>query len=233
MSVFLPSNVLAQFAANVELVVNASPVSGKFTRSAYRFTLDAEPASAPDAMYFLDLQNVLPHLRRWGDGSKITDSIVTVRLLYSRPGGALGEGDRQGVLRNAADDCDKLGDVCENPANYGASTSGIRIVTFQGYRRVVDQKLGEIWEVTFAAQWQSDLDTATVGALTESRFVMDGITTGTNQLVAFNANSLASGSQVFVLSVWCGFTLSKTDTQAPDNALIVAALGGGNWLVDG
>ena len=233
MSVFLPSNVLAQFASNVELVTNASPTSGKFTRSSYRFTLDKEPDSAPDALYFLDMARVDPHLRRWGDGSKITDSTVVVRLLYGRPGGNAGGGDRQSVLRNAADDCDKLGDVCENPANYGASTSGIRTVTFQGFSRVETGNRGEIWEVRFLCQWQSDLDLDTVADLTQSRFVLDGINTGTNQLIAFNANSLASGSQVFVVNVWESFTLNKTDTQTPNNTTIVAALGGGNWLRDG
>lgn len=232
MSVFLPSNVLDQFATNVELVVNASSADGKFTRSGYRFTLEGEPDSAPDGLYFLDMQSVQPHLRRWGDGSQITDSIVTVRLLYGRPGGALHDGDRQGVLRNAADDCSKLADVCENPSNYGSSTSGIRIVTFQGASRISDRKLGEIWEVKFAAQWQSDMDTTTVVDLTQSRFVFDGITTGTNQLIAYSTNSLASGSQAFVVSVWRSFTLDKTSTLTPDNITIVAALGGGNWVAD-
>ncbi len=233
MSVFLPSNVLDQFATNVELVTGANTASGAFKRSNYRFTLDREPDSAPDGLYFLDFARADPHLRRWGDGSKITDSIVTVRLIYGRPGGSLGGGDRQSVLRNAADDCDKLGDVCENPANYGASTSGIRIVTFDGYSRVETSNHSEIWEVRFRAQWQSDLDTDTVVDLTQSRFVLDGITTGTNQLVAFSANSLASGSEVFVVNVWDKFILDKTSTLTPDNITIVAALGGGNWLRNG
>lgn len=230
MSVVLPSNVLAQFAANVELVVNASPSSGKFTRANYRFTLDEQPASAPDGMYFLDMPSIGPRETRWGDGSNITNATVTVRLLYSRPGGALGDGDRQGVLRNAASDCIKLGDVCENPSNYGASTSGIRVVVFQGASRVTDQKLGEIWEARFSCQWQSDMDTTTVADLTQSRFILDGISSGTNQLIAFNTNSLSTGSEAFCVAEFRVFYLSKTDVQVPDNASIVAALGGGNWL---
>jgi hypothetical protein len=233
LSVFLPSNVLAQFAANVELVVNASPDSGKFTRSAYRLTLDEEPDSAPDGLYFLDMPSIQPHLRRWGDGSQITDSTVTVRLRYRRPGGALHDGDRQGVLRNAADDCDRLADVCENPSNYGSSTSGIRIVTFQGASRVSDKGLGEIWEVRFACQWESDLATSPVLDMTQGRLIVDGITTGTVQLVAVSTNSLASGSQAFVVSVWRSFSLDKTSTLTPDNITIAAALGGGNWVADG
>lgn len=233
MSVFLPSDVLGQIATDVELVVNASSRSGKFTRSAYRFTLDKEPASTPDGLYFLDMQAIQPHLRRWGDGTQITDSIVTVRLLYGRPGGSLGGGDRQSVLRDAADDCTKLADVLENPANYGSSTSGIRIITFDGAHRVQEKALGEIWEVRLRVQWQSDMDTTTVVDLTQSRFIMDGITTGTNQLVAYSTNSLASGSQVFVINVWRSFTLDKTSTLTADNITIVDALGGGKWLSDG
>jgi hypothetical protein len=231
-SAFYPSNVLEQFAANVELVVNASPSTGAFTRSSYRFTLDKEPDSAPDGLYFLDVSGVLPRYRSWGDGSKRTDGNITVRLLYSRPGGNLSGGDRQSVLRNAADDCDKLADVCENPDNYGASTSGIRTVIFNGASRVQESAKGEIWEARFTTQWQSVLDTDTVGALTQGRFILDGIASGTNQLVAFNTNSLATGSEAFVVAEWRVFRLKKTDVQVPDNTAIVAAIGGGNWLAE-
>lgn len=234
MSVFHPSDVLGQFASNVELVTNASTRSGGFTRSAYRFTLDKEPESGPDGRYFLDMVRVDPHLRRWGDGSKITDSTISVRLLYARPGGGAGGGDRQSVMRNAADDCDKLADVCENPANYGSSTSGIRIVTFQSAQRVQQTSHGEIWEVLFACQWQSDLDTDTVAEMSQVRWIADGIDTGTVQLISLSVTSLETGSKVFVKSVWDSFTLDRSDTQTPDNITIVAATpaGSGNWLRD-
>ena len=232
MAIYLPSNVLGQFATNVELVTNASGPGGAFTRSAYRFTLDKEPDSAPDGLYFVDMPQVLPHLRRWGDGSQITDSTVTVRLLYSRPGGALNGGDRQSVMRNAADDCSKLADTCENPDNYGSSTSGIRIVTFQGFSRVQDTGLGEIWEVRFACQWQSDLDGSAVGDLTESRFIFDGVASGQNQLIAFSTNSLASGSQAFCIAEWRSFRLDKTSTATSDNIQVADALGGGKWIAE-
>ena len=232
MSVFLPSDVLGQFEINIELVSNASTRRGSFTRSAYRFTLDKEPDSAPDGLYFLDMVRADPHLRVWGDGTQITDSIVTVRTLYGRPGGNAGGGDRQSVLRNAADDCEKLADVCENPANYGSSTSGIRTVTYDGFARIEQQALGEIWETRFKCQWQSDMDTTTVADMTESNIIVDGIDTGTIQLIAVSTNSLATGSNAFVKTVWRNFHLDKLDTQTPDNITIVAALGGGNWLTD-
>ncbi len=232
MSVFLPSDVLGQFATNVELVTNASGPAGAFTRSAYRFTLDKEPDSAPHGLYFLDMPSVGPRETRWGDGSNITNSAVTVRLLYNRPGGALHDGDRQGVLRNAASDCIKLGDVCENPSNYGSSTSGIRVVIFQGASRVQDKPLGEIWEAKFSCQWQSDMDTTTVVDLTQRNVVVASIAA----LEAYAVNSLASGCKAFVTdaAVWSSFTLKLGDTQQADGVQIVATLpvGAGNWLRD-
>ena len=233
MSVFLPSDVLAQFATNIELVGNASTSRGTFTRSGYRFTLDKEPDTAPDGLYFLDMVRGDPHLRRWGDGSQITDGIVTVRLLYGRPGGNAGGGDRQSVLRNAADDCSKLADVCENPANYGSSTSGIRIVTFDGFARVETGGHMEIWEARFKVQWQSDMDTDTVVDLTEGRFIFDGVASGTNQLIAFSTNSIATGSQAFCIAEWRAYRLDKTDTTTiSDNIQVADALGGGRWIAE-
>lgn len=229
MSVFLPSDVLGQFATNVELVGNASSRSGGFTRSPYRLTLDKEPDSTRDGLYFLEMVSVGPRLARWGDGSNITDSVVTVDILYGRPGGTAGGGDRQSVMRNAASDCIKLGDVCENPANYGSSTSGIRTVTFQIAQRTQQLPLGEIWTARFACQWQSDMDTTTVVDLTQTNIIVDTIAA----LEAYSTNSLSTGSKSFSKDVWDTFTLRKEDTQTPNGITIVAALGGGNWLRDG
>lgn len=233
MSVFyLGANVIAQFATNVELVTNPDTGAKIFTASAYRFRLDKEPDSGPTALYFIDLDHSEPHLRQWGSGEQKTNSIIVVSVMYARPGGSLGGGDRLSVMRNAHDDLQRMSDVVENPANYNSSVSGIREIRYQGTRRVADLGKSEIWEVRFWCQWQSDLATTPVVDLTAAGIIMDGITTGTNQLVAYSTNSLDSGSQAFVVSVWRSFTLDKTDTQTPDNITIVAALGGGNWLAD-
>jgi hypothetical protein len=230
---YLGANVIAQFATNVELVTDPDTGALLFSASAYRFRLDKEPDTGPDARYFIDVVQSDPHLRRWGDGSQITESIITVDVAYQRPGGSLGGGDRLSVMRNAHDDLQRMSDVCENPANYNSSVTGIREIRYQGTQRVADLGKSEIWRVRFWCQWQSDLATTPVVSLTPARIILDGISTGTNQLIAYSTNSLASGSQVFVVTVWASFTLSKTDTQTPDNITVVAALGGGNWLRDG
>lgn len=232
MSVFyLGANVIAQFATNVELVDD--PDTGKliFTPSGYRFRLDKAPDSGPAAMYFIDLDRSDPHLRRWGDGSQITESIITVDVMYARPGGSLGGGDRLSVMRNAHDDLQRMADVCENPANYNSSVTGIREIRYQGTRRVADLGKSEVWQVRFWCQWQSDLATTPVVDLTEGRLIVDGISSGTTQLIAISTNSLESGSSAWSIAEWEEFVLDKTDTQTPDGTTIVAAIGGGNWLL--
>lgn len=233
MSVFyLGANVIAQFAINVELVDD--PDTGKliFTASPYRLRLDKETDSGPAARYFIDIESSDPHLRQWGSGEQKTDSIITVDVLYARPGGSLGGGDRLSVMRNAHDDLQRMADVVENPANYNSSVTGIREIRYQGTRRIADLGKSEIWQVRFWCQWQSDLATTPVVDLTQANFILDGINTGTSQLIAFSTSSLASGSQAFVTSVWRNFRLDKDDTQTPDNIQVVGALGGGNWLAE-
>ncbi len=157
MSVRYASGVLTQFANNLALVTNAASHDGLLTPSAYRWTLDKEPDSAMDGKYFLAVQRGTPHERKWGTGENIQAAIVTVQLSYFRGGGDLGGGDRQSVMRDAADDCQRVSDVCENPENYNSDTSGIREIRYQGFQKVFDGKHAEIWEVTFWVQWRSDL----------------------------------------------------------------------------
>lgn len=233
MSVFyLGANVIAQFATNVELVTNPDTGAAIFTPSAYRFSLDKEPDSGPAALYFIDLVESLPHLRQWGSGEQKTNTTIAVQVAYYRGGGNLHGGDRLSVMRNAHDDLQRMSDVVENPENYNSSVTGIREIRYQGTRRIAALGKSDIWEARFWCQWQSDLATTPVVDLTQARLIVDGITSGTVQLSAISTNSLASGAQAFVVSAWASFTLSKTDTQTPDNITIVAALGGGNWLRD-
>lgn len=63
---------------------------------------------------------------------------------------------------------------------------------------------------------------------------LDGINTGTQQLVALDTTVLASGTRAWVESVHAYFTLEKTGTAfTPDNISIVAGLNGGQWFRDG
>lgn len=158
MSAQYTSTMLAQFDTNVALVTteNANPAGGGFFKSGYRFTPEHEPDSGAEGLYYLDVQAVTPKERFWGTGENIWTGTVAVQLGYFRGGGDMNAGDRQGVLRNANDDCMKLGDVCENPANYNSTTTGIRRIVYLGHRRAFDGKRFEVYEITFEVEWRSD-----------------------------------------------------------------------------
>ncbi len=158
MAAYYTSLVLAQFDTNLALVTTETPDAG-FKSSGYRFDLDKEPDSAIDGTYYLDIAQVDPHARNWGTGETISEVIVTVRVAYFRGGGDKNEGDRQGVLRNAADDAMRIADICENPSNYNAATTGIREIRYQGSRRTGELPRFEIWESRFWVQWRSDVIT--------------------------------------------------------------------------
>ncbi len=188
MSVFNPTSVLNQIHANIATITTASP--GKFTRSPYRFTLDREPDSGPDGMYSIDLTSADAYSRKWGTGENICTARVAVRVAYFRGGGNKGGGDRFTVMRVAADDCQLIADVIENPDNYNASASGISVVVFEGYSRVGDLPKAEIWECRFTVQWRSDLQTSPVQDL----MVASLISATTTALSAMNVLSLESGT---------------------------------------
>ncbi len=158
------STILGQFATNVEAVSTASSQDGTLTASGYRYTLDKEPDSGMDGKYFLSVTDVTPRERYWGTGEYITDGHVVVQLSYFRGGGDAGGGDRQTVMRHAADDCQQIADICENPENYNSSVTGLRQVLYQGSTKVHDLSKAEVWEVRFFVQWLSDIANVTVSA---------------------------------------------------------------------
>ncbi len=162
MSVRYLSTILAQFATNVEAVDTASSQDGTLTASGYRYTLDKEPDSGMDGKYFLSVTDVTPRERYWGTGEYITDGHVVVQLSYFRGGGDAGGGDRQTVMRHAADDCQQIADICENPENYNSSVTGLRQVLYQGSTKIHDLSKAEVWEVRFFVQWLSDIANVTV-----------------------------------------------------------------------
>ncbi len=162
MSVRLPSGVLAQFATNIELITNASTNTGGFTASGYRYMPEKEPESGMDGKYFISVQRITGREPKWGTGENLIDSVVTVQTSYYRGGGDMGGGDRQTVMRNAADDCQIIGDVLENPENYNSDVTGIRHINCTGSLKVHDLPHAEVWETTFEVQHRTDLDTGTV-----------------------------------------------------------------------
>jgi len=165
MSQQLVTAVLAQFDTNVALITSeaVNAIGGGFKASAYRFGVDKEPDSAAEGLYYLDMARVLPKARYWGTGENIWEGEVTVQLGYYRGGGDAGGvdgGDRRAVMARANDDCMRLSDVCENPANYNQGTTGIRRIVYTGHRRTYDLKKYEVWEVGFTVEWRSDAITS-------------------------------------------------------------------------
>lgn len=171
MSQQLVTPILAQFDTNIALItseaVNAQ--GGGFQASAYRFTPDKEPDSAAEGLYYLDVPSVKPKARYFGTGENIWTGSVTVQLGYYRGGGDAGGsdgGDHRSVMARANDDCMRLSDVCENPANYNSPATGIRWIRYNGHRRSYSLKKYEIWEVAFDVEWRSDLADAGTGTST-------------------------------------------------------------------
>ena len=159
MAAYKASDVLGQIATRIDAITSETPDAG-FKRSAYRFKIEDEPEGAIDGLYFVDLEGAQPYQRNWGTSENVIDGRAVVYVAYSRPGGDRGEGDRQTVLRNAADDCQRIADMVEDPNNYSSTTSGIREIRFQGYERVQDLPRAEVWAVRFFVQWRSDMITS-------------------------------------------------------------------------
>lgn len=161
MSVQLVTAMLSQFDANIALITTeaANPQGGGFKPSGYRFTSDKVPDSEAEGMYYLDVPRVAPKERFWGTGENIWTGTVTAQIAYYRGGGDAGGvdgGDRRTVANRANDDCMRLSDVCENPLNYNANTTGIRWIRYLGHKRLFDLKKYEVWTVDFAVEWRSD-----------------------------------------------------------------------------
>ena len=188
LGVFDATTILNQFHANLASIETAS--MGRFTRSPYRFSLEKEPESGPDGRYSVDLASVAPYDRKWGTGDNICTGVVLVRVAYKRPGGDLGGGDRSSVNRVAASDCMLIADVCENADNYNASATGISIVVFDGFNRVLDAGKTEVWETRFNVTFRSELHTSPVADL----MVASIISESTSALSALSVLSLASGT---------------------------------------
>ncbi len=232
MSVFNPTSVLNQFHANIATITSASP--GAFTRSAYRFTMEKEPDSGPDGMYSIDVTSVEAYSRKFGTGENVSIANLAIRVAYFRGGGNKGEGDRFNVMRHAADDLQLIADVCENPENYNASSSGISVVVYDGFSRVADLPKSEIWEARFTVTWRSDLQTAAAIDLMLASMTVQSTTI----LTDLNVLSLASGTAAVISGASPAlYFLDRDNTpgDSPDGSSILDATGvtGAVWRLYG
>ncbi len=229
MSVRLPSGILAQFATNIELITNASTNTGGFTSSGYRYMPEKEPESGMDGKYFISVQRITGREPKWGTGENLIDSVVTVQTSYYRGGGDAGEGDRQSVMRNAADDCQIIGDVLENPANYNSDVTGIRHINCTGSLKIHDLKHAEVWETTFEVQHRSDLATSPV--VSTEQFVLT--VADRTALAAVSSSGYDAGVIANVVDLGDGqpapFIL-QLDSRTADGKLLVAALDKSGYL---
>jgi hypothetical protein len=121
-------------------------------------------------------------------------------------------------MRNAADDCQRIADVCENPDNYNSDTTGIRQVIYQGARKVHDLKHAEVWEARFFVQWISDLATSPVYAVEQCVITVADIAA----LSATSVLTYTNGKQAFVEDTGKVFVLRDALSGSPDGKYIVA-----------
>jgi hypothetical protein len=151
--------MLAQFGTMIEMITseNVNPAGEGFRPSRYRMVPEEEPDSGLEGLYFVDLPSTDGKEPYFGTGRNIWRGDVTVQLGFARAGGDAGSGDRASVRDTANDDCMKVSDVCENPLNYDAQSSGIRIIKYRRHARSFDGKRSEVWTVTFAVEWESDV----------------------------------------------------------------------------
>ncbi len=227
MSVQYVTAMLAQFDTNIALVTNeaANPLGGGFKASGYRFSADKEPDSAAEGLYYLDVPRVAPKERYWGTGENIWVGTVTLQLGYYRGGGDAGGvdgGDRRSVAVRANDDCMRVSDVCENPANYNRDTTGIRWVKYTGHRRAFDLKKYEVWEVDFDVEWRSDLATTNVVSAASGGVMLTA--SSTTALTATGTSLLSVGQQALVTSSdGQAYVLHAPVASVPDGSYVLAS----------
>jgi hypothetical protein len=155
MSQELATDVIALFQTRVDAITSESPASG-FQVSPYRLTLEKESDGAVDGMYFVRVDAIRPHARSYGNQENIWEADVTIEVGYYRGGGDMAGGDRQSVMRNAADDAMRIADMVETPVNYDGSNTGVREIRFLGAELFQQTAHKEVWAVRFWVQWRSD-----------------------------------------------------------------------------
>lgn len=152
-----PSLVLAHFATRIATITSES---GALTESGYRFRLEEEPDTGLDGKFYVDFESLGPPGPWFGTTESKYTGRVVVRVAFFRGGGDAGGGDRQSVMRNAADDMQRIADVIPDPDDYDGTNTGITIIKFTGAARVFEGKAREIWEARFDVEWRSDVITA-------------------------------------------------------------------------
>jgi hypothetical protein len=134
----------------------AVPHTQAFSESAYRFLLQEEPRGALSGLFRLESETGLPHGPYWGGGVQIWESIVAIEIGFAIGGGDMGDGDRQSIMRTAADSVCRIADQLEHPEELEIEATGVREVRFQGADRVDISPTIEIWRLRFWVQWIGD-----------------------------------------------------------------------------
>lgn len=221
-----PSGIIDQFVANVRAILHGTQRGGRFLEAGYRRKLEDSPAGGANGMFHVEAVTGKQGRPFWGGPDTIRELGVNVRVAYWR------SADRRQANRDAIADSARIGDLCENPANYSYATTGIRSVRMLGAARVVNAPQLEIWEVRFTVEWeQTGVYLASVIPPTapSGGFV---ITVATIAALGAYPNALLPSGQflAWVLETSRFYRLDAASGTA-DGVTIIAANDGRMWFV--
>ncbi len=155
MATRLPSTILDWVDTRMAVITTESPDFG-FAKATDRVSVEKTVDSAIEGLYETEFLGFADDGPQYGDGSRIHNGSFRIKLGYLRPHGDLNGGDGGTVMRNAADDCQRVRDVIACTDGYDGDNTGIRRVIPHQARPVAAKKNSEVWACDFDVQWQSD-----------------------------------------------------------------------------
>ena len=153
-----PSAILGRFETVVADMLDSETSRPRFRLSPSRFTFEKEPEGGRDGTFRVELSDLtgLRPLHGIGDAIRMASDLA-VQVAYFRGGGDLGGGDRKSLNRRALDDMLDIADACESDTTYDSENTGIRVVRFLGFERLMDLERAEIWQARFGVEWESPI----------------------------------------------------------------------------
>lgn len=139
--------VLDQLTSVVEAIAGLP-----LRRASYRRRLELEPASGTHRRFTIGIPAGRIGRRVFGARMTPIGLDVVLRVLYARPGGSSGGGDRLSTNQLALADATFLADALGDPRNWNRAVTSLRDVRYQGASRVIDAPLVEVWETRFSAE---------------------------------------------------------------------------------
>lgn len=132
----------------------AATVEG-LRQSLGRIAVAEEGDTSIHRRFYVDSLGTTPAVRSWGAGVHASRLEVSVEVGFRVDGGAT-RGSKDVIARLAADTCQSVADVVEDPtANYDRQVTGIRTIEYKGAQALVRNAQREVWSVRFSIVWES------------------------------------------------------------------------------